>query len=146
MRAVPKVNVWPDRQTDTHTQDNYCNPHCTCVPKVNVWPDRQTDRHTHKTTTVTLTAHARLRLMSGRTDRQTHTQDNYCNPHCTCTPKVNVWPDRQTDRHTHKTTTATLTAHARLRLMSGRTDRQTHTHKTTTVTLTAHDYCNPHCT
>jgi len=24
-----------DRQTHTHTQDNYCNPHCACVPRGN---------------------------------------------------------------------------------------------------------------
>ena len=37
---------------------------------------RQTDKHTHTHT---------------HTHTRTHTRDNYCNPLCACTPRVNKW-------------------------------------------------------
>ena len=41
-----------DRQTDTHTQDKYCNPRCACAPRVNYYRQicmgRQFAPYTHE--------------------------------------------------------------------------------------------------
>ena len=104
--------------THTHTQDNYCNPRCACTPRVNKnkknqlkmaapaevskkrsnFRIRQFREKRHFNIAANLTFNTMVSfiiLLIARTariecpDRHTHTQDNYCNPRCACTPRVN---------------------------------------------------------
>ena len=71
------------------------------------------DRHTHKTTTVTLSAHARQRLFNIAANLTFNTMASFVILLIARTARIAC-----ADRHTHKTTTVTLSAHARRGLIN----------------------------